>query len=145
MINWLKSLRVYTDRRMLVMLLLGFVSGLPFLLVSSTLSLWLKDAGVSLVAIGLFSIVKAPYSFKWLVSPLIDQYQLPLLGKLGRRRGWAVFLQIFLIISLFLMSVTNPKLSPIVFVIWVFLTALFSACQDIVLDAYRIERFKAKE
>ncbi len=145
MINWLKSLKVYVDRRMLVMLLLGFVSGLPFLLVSSTLSLWLKDAGVSLVAIGLFSIVKAPYSFKWLVSPLIDQYQLPLLGKLGRRRGWAVFLQIFLIISLFLMSVTNPKLSPIVFVIWVFFTALFSACQDIVLDAYRIERFKAKE
>lgn len=143
--NWLKSLKIYADRRMVVMLLLGFVSGLPFLLVSSTLSLWLKDAGISLAAIGLYSIVKAPYSFKWLVSPLIDQYHLPLFGRLGRRRGWAVFLQLLLIISLVLMSLTNPKLSPILFVVWVFLTAFFSAAQDIVLDAYRIERFKPKE
>jgi PAT family beta-lactamase induction signal transducer AmpG len=127
------------------MLLLGFVSGLPFLLVSSTLSLWLKDVGVSLVAIGLFSAIKAPYSFKWLISPLIDQYKLPLLGVLGRRRSWAVFLQIFLILSLFFMSVTNPKLSPILFIVWAFLTALFSASQDIVLDAYRIEKFKNTE
>lgn len=145
MISWLKSLKVYIDRRMMVMLLLGFVSGLPFLLVSSTLSLWLKDIGISLVAIGLFSVVKAPYSFKWLLSPLIDQYRLPLLNKLGRRRSWAVFLQILLILSLLLMSVTNPKLSPALFVMWVFLTALFSASQDVVLDAYRIERFNAKE
>lgn len=143
--GWLKSLKVYADRRMAVMLLLGFVSGLPFLLVSSTLSLWLKDAGISLAAIGLFSLVKAPYSFKWLVSPLIDQYQLPLFSRLGRRRGWAVFLQLLLIASLLLMSVTNPKLSPVLFVGWVFLAALFSASQDIVLDAYRIERFKPKE
>ena len=145
MLNWLKSLRVYADRRMAVMLLLGFVSGLPFLLVSSTLSLWLKDAGISLAAIGLFSVIKAPYSFKWLVSPLIDQLRLPLFSKLGRRRGWAVFLQLLLIAALLLMSVTNPKLSPLLFAAWVFLTALFSAAQDIVLDAYRIERFKPKE
>lgn len=143
--NWLKSLQVYFDRRMMVMLLLGFVSGLPFLLVSSTLSLWLKDAGISLVAIGLFSVVKAPYSFKWLVSPIIDQMRLPLFSKLGRRRGWAVFLQMFLILALLLMSFTNPKLSPVLFLVWVFLVALFSASQDIVLDAYRIERFKSKE
>ena len=145
MLNWLNSWKIYADRRMAVMLLLGFVSGLPLLLVSTTLSLWLKDAGISLAAIGLFSIVKAPYSFKWLFSPVIDQYRLPLFGRLGRRRGWAVLLQLLLIAALLLMSFTNPKLSPGLFACWVFLTALFSASQDIVLDAYRIERFKEKE
>ena len=143
--NWLKSIKIYLDRRMAVMLLLGFVSGLPFLLVSSTLSLWLKDAGLSLVAIGFFSVIKAPYSFKWLFSPIIDQTTIPFLSKLGRRRSWAVLMQIMLIVSLFSMSITSPALSPLLFVIWVFLTALFSASQDIVLDAYRIERFKTKE
>ena len=143
--NWLNSLKIYADRRMAVMLLLGFVSGLPFLLVSSTLSLWLKDAGISLAAIGLFSIVKAPYSFKWMLSPLIDQYRLPLFSRLGRRRGWAVFLQLLLMSALLGMSWVNPKISPILFVAFAGLTALFSASQDIVLDAYRIERFSEKE
>jgi len=145
MLNRFKSLSVYYDRRMVVMLLLGFVSGLPFLLVSSTLSLWLKDAGLSLVVIGFFSVVKAPYSFKWMLSPLIDQIRLPFLAKLGRRRSWAVFLQVLLIVALLAMSVTSPRVSPFLFVVWVFLVALFSASTDIVLDAYRIERFKVKE
>lgn len=143
--KWLKSMKIYADRRMLVMLLLGFVSGLPFLLVSSTLSLWLKDIGISLAAIGLFSLVKAPYSFKWLFSPIIDQYSLPFFSKLGRRRGWAVFLQILLILSLVYTALTDPKLSPMMFVVFVFMVALFSASQDIVLDAYRIEKFNTKE
>lgn len=143
--KWLKSMKIYADRRMIVMLLLGFASGLPFLLVSSTLSLWLKDIGISLAAIGLFSLVKAPYSFKWLLSPVIDQYSLPLFSKLGRRRGWAVFLQILLIISLIYTAFTNPDLSPLMFVFFVFMIALFSASQDIVLDAYRIESFNSKE
>ena len=142
--NWLNSLKIYADRRMAVMLLLGFVSGLPFLLVSSTLSLWLKDAGISLAAIGLFSIVKAPYSFKWMLSPLIDQYRLPLFSRLGRRRGWAVCVQLLLMSALLGMSWVNPKISPILFVAFAGLTALFSASQDIVLDAYRIERFSEK-
>lgn len=141
----LKSLLIYCDRRMLVMLLLGFVSGLPFLLVSSTLSLWLKDAGISLAAIGMFALVKSPYSFKWLFSPIIDQCRLPLFSRLGRRRGWAVFIQLLLMGSLLAMSFTNPATSTSLFVFLVFLAALFSASQDIVLDAYRIERFAANE
>lgn len=136
---------IYCDRRMMVMLMLGFVSGLPFLLVGSTLSWWLKDAGVSLAAIGMFAAVKAPYSFKWLFSPIIDQYRLPLFCKLGRRRGWAVFIQLWLMGALVLMSVTNPAACAGMFVGVAFLTALFSASQDIVLDAYRIERFKENE
>lgn len=143
--SWFKSLKIYCDRRMIVMLMLGFVSGLPFLLVSSTLSLWLKEAGVSLAAIGFFALIKSPYSFKWLVSPIIDQYKLPVFSKLGRRRGWAVFLQLLLILSLVLLSVINPLLNTGFFVVVVFLCALFSASQDIVLDAYRIERFAPKE
>ncbi|MCQ2741046.1 MAG: AmpG family muropeptide MFS transporter [Alphaproteobacteria bacterium] len=143
--DWIMSLKIYADKRMFVMLLLGFVSGLPFLLVGSTLSLWLKDAGISLAAIGLFSMVKAPYSFKWLLSPLIDQYKLPLFSKLGRRRGWAVFIQLLLMSVLVVMSVTNPATTPLLFVIWAFCVALFSASQDIVLDAYRIERFNENE
>ena len=125
--KWLKSMKIYADRRMLVMLLLGFTSGLPFLLVSSTLSLWLKDLGISLAAIGLFSLVKAPYSFKWLLSPIIDQYSLPFFSKLGRRRGWTVFLQILLIISLIYTALTNPTISPMMCVVFVFMVALFSA------------------
>ena len=144
-VSWIKSLKIYADRRMPVMLLLGFVSGLPFLLVSSTLSLWLKDAGISLAAIGVFSLVKAPYSFKWLFSPIVDQVSLPLIGKLGRRRSWAILLQILLIFALLMMSVVSPAVSPWVFAFWVLMAALFSASQDIVLDAYRIERFKPKE
>ena len=143
--NWIKSLAIYLDRRMMVMLLLGFVSGLPFLLVSSTLSLWLKDAGISLAAIGMFALVKSPYSFKWLISPIIDQCKIPLFGRLGRRRGWAVFIQLLLMGSLLAMAMTNPATSTSLFVFLVFLAALFSASQDIVLDAYRIERFKADE
>lgn len=142
---WLKSLLIYCDRRMLVMLLLGFVSGLPFLLVSSTLSLWLKDAGIPLAAIGMFALVKSPYSFKWLFSPIIDQCRLPLFSSLGRRRGWAVFIQLLLMGSLLAMSFINPAAKTSLFVLMVFFAALFSASQDIVLDAYRIERFAANE
>ncbi len=143
--EWIKSLKIYLDRRMMVMLFLGFVSGLPFLLVSSTLSLWLKDAGISLAAIGMFALVKSPYSFKWLFSPLIDQLNLPIFSRLGRRRGWAVFIQLLLMGSLLAMSFTNPANSTSLFVFLVFLAALFSASQDIVLDAYRIERFDVNE
>ncbi len=143
--EWIKSLKIYFDRRMMVMLFLGFVSGLPFLLVSSTLSLWLKDAGISLAAIGMFALVKSPYSFKWLFSPLIDQLNLPIFSRLGRRRGWAVFIQLLLMGSLLAMSFTNPANSTSLFVFLVFLAALFSASQDIVLDAYRIERFDVNE
>lgn len=143
--KWLNTIKIYADKRMVIMLLLGFVSGLPFLLVSSTLSLWLKELGVSLTTIGLFSLIKTPYSFKWLFSPIIDQYSLPFFSKLGRRRGWAIFLQILLILSLIYVALTNPKLSPVMFIFFVFMVALFSAAQDIVLDAYRIESFNTEE
>ena len=88
--TWLDSAKVYGDRRILVILFLGFSSGLPLLLVFSTLSIWLKVEGVSLTAIGLFSLVRTPYTFKFLWAPVIDRVALPVITQwLGRRRSWA--------------------------------------------------------
>ena len=111
--KWSKAIKVYFDRRMLVMILLGFSSGFPLLLVFGTFNLWLKDAGVSLAAIGLFSLAKTPYSLKWVWSPLVDRVKLPLFNRLGRRRGWALFAQLGLIAALWGMAVTNPVLNPV--------------------------------
>lgn len=82
--KWLKALKVYYDRRMLIMLGLGFSSGFPLLLVFGTLNLWLDASGISYALIGAFSLVKTPYSFKWMWSPIIDRVRLPFLT------GWAV-------------------------------------------------------
>jgi len=143
--KWIRAAKVYFDRRMLKMVLLGFSSGFPYLLVFGTFNLWLKDAGVSLAAIGLFSLAKAPYSMKWIWSPIVDRVQLPLFGKLGRRRGWALFSQLLLFFALLGMSITNPTLNPWHMAVFAFLTVVASATQDIVLDAYRIESFNNRE
>lgn len=143
--RWAKAIGVYFDKRMFTMLLLGFASGFPYLLVFGTFSLWLKDAGVSLAAIGLFSLAKAPYSFKWAWSPLVDRVRLPLFSRLGRRRGWALFSQICLMITIWAMAITDPVQSPVNMAIFTFLTVVASATQDIVLDAYRIESFSTRE
>ena len=143
--NWRKALSVYFDRRMLVMVLLGFSSGFPLLLVFGTLNLWLKDFGVPLAMIGLFSLVKAPYSLKWVWSPVIDRVKLPLFSRLGRRRGWALFTQLWLMLAIWGMAVTNPAQTPMLMAGWAFVVTLASASQDIVLDAYRIESFSNRE
>lgn len=127
------------------MVLLGFSSGFPLLLVVGTLNLWLKDAGVSLAVIGLFSLAKTPYSLKWLWSPIIDRVQLPFFRHLGRRRGWALFTQLWLAAAIWAMAVTNPAQSPMAMAVFAFIMVIGSASQDIVLDAYRIESFSARE
>lgn len=143
--KWRKALLVYFDKRMLTMLGLGFSSGMPFLLVGSTLSLWLTDVGISLKMIGLFSLVKIPYSFKWLWSPLVDRINLPFFSKLGRRRGWAFFSQGLLLVAILGMSLINPKEDLYLMMFWAFLAVIASATQDIVLDAFRVESFDNKE
>ena len=102
--KWLKALKVYYDRRMLIMLGLGFSSGFPLLLVFGTLNLWLDASGISYALIGAFSLVKTPYSFKWMWSPIIDRVRLPFFDRLGRRRGWAVFTQIVMMLAILGMS-----------------------------------------
>src|SRR5260370_32262089 len=95
MTDWRRLLAVYTDRRVLLILPLGFASGLPLLLTFSSLSAWLATAGVSRAAIGAFALVSAPYSFKFVWSPLIDRLPPPL--PLGRRRGWGLTVQLALV------------------------------------------------
>lgn len=143
--QWKKSLFLYADKRMLTMVLLGFSSGFPLLLVFGTLSLWLKNAGLSLAVIGIFSLTKIPYSFKWLWSPIVDNISLPFFKKFGRRRGWALFSQIFLLLGIWGMAIQNPEKTPYLMAWFAFIVAFFSATQDIVLDAYRIETFNIRE
>lgn len=143
--GWLKSFSIYTDKRMLTMLGFGFSSGFPLLLVSSTLSLWLKEASLSYIAIGAFSLVKIPYSFKWLWSPLIDRIRLPFFDRFGRRRGWALFIQLCLLLAILGMSAVNPTEHTSLMAWFALLVAGCSASQDIILDAYRIDSFNTSE
>src|SRR5712692_6869464 len=102
-----RSLALYTDRRVLLILPLGFASGLPLLLTFSTLSAWLATAGVSRSTIGAFALVGTPYAFKFLWSPLIDRLPPPL--PLGRRRGWGIVIQIALIAATLCLGTCSPK------------------------------------
>lgn len=143
--QWIKTGKIYFDRRMIVMTLLGFASGFPMSLVTSTLSLWLKKSDVSKETIGLFSLVKTPYSFKWLWAPVVDAFKVPFLWKLGRRRSWALVTQVLLLLSIIGMSQVNPSTQLYLLAFFAVLVVIASASQDIVLDAYRIEIFEPKE
>ncbi|ABM00759.1 AmpG family muropeptide MFS transporter [Shewanella amazonensis] len=133
-------LAVYRHRRVLVMLFLGFSAGLPLMLVFSTLSFWLREAGVDRTAIGYFSWIAILYAFKWLWSPLVDRMPLPVFSKLfGRRRGWMLFAQLMLIGAIVGMASSDPKESLTYMAICALMVAFASATQDIVIDAFRIE------
>lgn len=129
----------YTQPRVRVMLALGFASGLPFLLTASTLGYWLRDQGTTLTVIGFLSWVGLAYSLKVLWAPVIDRVDAPLLGRLGRRRGWIVLAQILVALGLAGMALTGPARGLAVLGACALLTALASATQDIVIDAWRIE------
>ena len=134
---WRRSLAVYTDRRVLVILPLGFASGLPLLLTFSTLSAWLATAGISRSAIGAFALVGTPYAFKFLWSPLIDRLPPPI--PIGRRRGWGVAIQIVLIAATLALGACDPRRNLAAMGLLAVIVAFLSASQDIVIDAYRVE------
>ncbi len=137
---WLESLKVYYDRRMLTLLALGFSSGLPAPLVFSNLSIWLRDEGVSRTDIGLFALATTPYAINFLWAPLVDRMRLPwLTARFGRRRGWALFAQGWLILAIGLMALTNPSGNLMAVALAALFVAFVSATQDIVIDAYRID------
>lgn len=122
----------------LIMFFFGFTSGLPFLLVGGTVSAWLKEGGVSLEVIGLISYATLTYSLKFLWSPAVDRLRLPLLSRLGQRRGWLLGAQLLLLASLLGMAFITPQaLTP--FIACIFVAAFAGATQDVVVDAYRIE------
>lgn len=127
---------------MAALLFLGISSGLPLYLTSKTLQAWMTVEGVNLGAIGLFSLVGLPYSFKFLWSPLLDRFVPPFLG---RRRGWLVLTQIGLILAIAAMSLQNPAQALQLLAINALLIAFFSATQDIAVDAYRTDVLEKRE
>lgn len=118
---------------------LGFSAGLPIMLVFSTLSVWLVKAGVERSTVTLFSWAGFAYSFKFLWSPIVDHYQLPIIKKIGHRRSWLLLTQIFIFFSIVLTSYSDPQDNLLFMAICIVLIAFFSATQDIVIDAFRIE------
>jgi PAT family beta-lactamase induction signal transducer AmpG len=135
------SLRdVLTDGRIALMLPLGFSSGLPFLLVFSTLSAWLRESGISRTEIGMLSWVALAYSFKFLWAPIVDRYDVPgLANLLGRRRGWMAFAQIVTALGIVGIAVSDPQTSLPLTIVSALLVAFASATQDVVVDGWRID------
>ena len=134
-----KNLSIFLERKIIKMLFLGFSSGLPILLVFSTLSVWLVRAGIDRSTVTLFSWAGFAYAFKYLWSPIVDNFKIPFFKNLGHRRSWLLFAQLMIILSLVAISFTDPSKSLIPISITITFLAIFSATQDIVIDAYRIE------
>ena len=135
----MKKISIFFEKKPLKMICLGFSSGLPILLVFSTLSVWLVKAGISRSTVTLFSWAGFAYAFKYLWSPLVDNYKLPILYKFGHRRGWLLMSQFFIIVALILTAFTDPKESLFFTALFITILAFFSATQDILIDAFRIE------
>lgn len=131
----------FFSKNMIISLVFGVMSGLPLALVFGTLSLWLKDCGIAYKTIGAFSLIRLPYSFKWLWAPLVERISLVGLGRLGKRRSWAILAELGLLFSIVLMSCFEPKDNIWMIVLAALLISFFSATQDIVLDAFRVELF----
>ena len=138
-----KLLFFFTEKP-LKMIMLGFSSGLPILLVFSTLSVWLTKAGVDRSTVTLFSWAGFAYAFKFLWSPLVDKVSIPIFLNLGHRRSWLLLTQLLIIFSLVLTSINDPQNNIIVTAVCITLVAFFSATQDIIIDAYRIESINQK-
>lgn len=137
---------MYLQPRVLVVLFLGFSSGLPLALSGSTLQVWMREAGVDLKTIGLFALVGIPYTLKFIWAPLIDALHVPLLSHwLGRRRGWLVFSQLMLIAAIALLALSDPATAPVSVAFAALLVATASATQDIVVDAFRVESLPESE
>jgi MFS transporter, PAT family, beta-lactamase induction signal transducer AmpG len=140
------TLAVYLQRRVLIVMFLGFSSGLPLALSGSTLLIWMRESGVNLGTIGLFALVGTPYTVKFLWAPLIDALDVPVLSKLlGRRRGWLLLSQLLLIAAIIFLGSCDPSVSAFVVAIGALLVATASATQDIVVDAFRVESLSESE
>ena len=135
----MKKIGIFFEPKPLKMICLGFSSGLPILLVFSTLSVWLVKAGISRSTVTLFSWAGFAYAFKYLWSPLVDNYKLPILKKFGHRRSWLLLSQLLIIVALILTAFTDPKESLFFTALFITILAFFSATQDILIDAFRIE------
>ncbi len=144
--SWRDGLAVYLQPRVLIVLFLGFSSGLPLALSGSTLLVWMREAGVDLGTIGLFALVGTPYTLKFLWAPLVDALHVPLFTRqFGRRRGWLLFSQLLLMVSIVLLGLADPASSPAYVALGALLVAATSSTQDIVVDAFRVESLAESE
>jgi len=136
-----EAFKYYLDIRMLKILLLGSISGFPWVLIGSSLSLWLKEDGLSRSTVGWAGLIFAVYAFNYLWAPLIDRLRIPYLNsKFGHRRSWIILMQIIIIISLIVWSFASPSENLIIIILVGLIIAIASATQDITVDALRIEQ-----
>jgi PAT family beta-lactamase induction signal transducer AmpG len=144
--SFTEALAVYLQRRVLVVLLLGFSSGLPIVLVGATLQAWMKTSGIDVKTIGLFAAVALPYNIKFLWAPFVDALDVPFLAKaFGRRRAWLLLSQAWLIGAIALLGWCDPVASAFLVAVAAFIVAAASATQDIVVDAFRVESLPENE
>ena len=141
-----ETFSIYFDQRMFKILLLGSISGFPWVLIGSSLSLWLKEDGLSRSTVGWAGLIFAVYAFNYLWAPLVDRIQIPYLTKkIGHRRGWIVLMQLFILSSLGLWSLIDPTENLALVISVGLLIAIASATQDITVDALRIEQIGENE
>ena len=141
-----ETFSIYLDKRMFKILLLGAISGFPWVLIGSCLSLWLKEDGLSRSTVGWAGLIFAVYAFNYLWAPLIDRIQIPYLTKkLGHRRGWIVSMQIIILFALLSWSLINPSENLTLIIAVGLIIAIASATQDITVDALRIEQINEQE
>jgi len=143
--SFLDTFKLYFDKRILIIFLLGMSSGFPWVIIGSAMSAWLKESDLTRSAIGFFGTITAVYAVNFLWAPLLDRVKIPLLGKLGQRRSWIISMQMLLLIGVIAISFTDPRTG----IIWTSLIALTiaiaSATQDVAIDAYRIESISPED
>ncbi len=141
-----KSFSVYFDKRMIKILLLGGISGFPWVIIGSSLSLWLKEDGLSRSTVGWAGLIFAVYAFNYLWAPLVDRIRIPWLTmKIGHRRAWIVLMQTIILVSLVCWSFINPTANLALVISIGLIIAIASATQDITVDALRIEQIGEHE
>ena len=141
-----ETFKVYFDKRMIKILLLGAISGFPWVIIGSSLSLWLKEDGLSRSTIGWAGLIFAVYAFNYLWAPIIDRVRIPwLTSKVGHRRGWIISMQTVILISLICWSLINPTTNLALVISIGLIIAIASATQDITVDALRIEQIGEHE
>ena len=144
--SFAEMFKIYFDYRMLKILLLGAISGFPWVLIGSSLSLWLKEDGLSRSTIGWAGLIFGVYAFNYLWAPLIDRIQIPFLTKkVGHRRSWIVLMQVLILVSLIFWSVMSPTQDLALIITVGLIIAIASATQDITVDALRIEQIGENE
>ena len=144
--TFFETFKLYFDKRMIKILLLGAISGFPWVIIGSSLSLWLKEDGLSRSTIGWAGLIFAVYAFNYLWAPIIDRVRIPwLTGKVGHRRGWIISMQIIILICLVCWSLINPTTNLALVISIGLIIAVASATQDITVDALRIEQIGEHE